>query len=341
MNRLFLRDFLTGLFAIGALVGLIMMLIFFGELTPLAQRNYQFQLRVANAGGLDETSPVLLNGVKIGQVTQSKVTSGETPGATLNLNIRQGIEIPRAAKISVDRGFVGGSSLEFITIDLTPEQLRDVVRADEVIDGGSPETLLGSLKSLAEGPLQQLSATATKIDALAVEYTELGRRLNDLVEPRTLADVQSGKPANLRSSLERFDAAVAGANAWLNDAAVRDQFKTLLSKADKVMNDASELAKAWTKTSQTVDTTVADAGAKLADLAKQANDSFARVQTAGDELTKAIEAINAGKGTMGQLVNNPDLYRNLDDAAVRLNKALDEATQLIAKYKAEGIKLKL
>jgi phospholipid/cholesterol/gamma-HCH transport system substrate-binding protein len=332
---------MTGLFAIAALAGLILMLIFFGELSPLAQRNYEFQLRVANAGGLDDTSPVLLNGVKVGQVTLTKVTSGETPGAMLNLTIRQGIEIPRASKISVDRGFVGGSSLEFLTIDLSTEQRKDVVRSGEVIDGGAPETLLGSIKSLAEGPLQQLSATAEKIDTLALEYTQLGKRLNELVEPRTLADVAGGKPANLRSSLERFDTAVASANTWLADEAIREQFKALLSKADKVMNDAGELAKSWTATSKTVETTVADAGGKLNELAEQANASLAKVQAAGDELTKVLEAINSGKGTMGQLVNNPDLYRNLDDASVRLNKALDEATQLIEKYKAEGIKLKL
>lgn len=352
MNRLFLRDLLTGIVALASLAGLILTLIFFGELTPLAERNYEFQMRVANAGGLDETSPVTLNGVKVGQVIESKpmtgAASGENPGAMLKLRVRRNIEIPRASKISLDRGFVGGSTLEFVTISLTPEQLRDTVKAGEVMEGGAPETLIGSIKQLVEGPLAQFSSTAEKIDALAMEYTKLGARLNELVEPRTVADVAAGKDPNLRSTLSRIDVAVTNANTWLADEQLRTQFQSIVTKADGVLSEAKTLAEAWTTTAQTANETVRsvsndvrNATEKLNELAGNANAALSNVKTAGDELAKALEAVNSGKGTLGQLVHNPDLYRNLDDAAKRLDKALTEAQQMLEKYKNEGIKLKL
>jgi phospholipid/cholesterol/gamma-HCH transport system substrate-binding protein len=352
VNRLFLRDLLTGVVALASLAGLILTLIFFGELMPLAERNYEFQMRVANAGGLDETSPVTLNGVKVGQVIESKAmigaSAGETAGAMLKVRIKRSIDIPRASKISLDRGFVGGSTLEFVTIDLTSEQLRDVVKDGEVMDGGAPETLLGSIKQIVEGPLAQFSSTAAKIDALAVEYTTLGKRLNELVEPRTLADVQGGKDPNLRSTLARIDVAVTSANMWLADDQLRTQFREVVNKADSVLAEAKTLAQAWTTTAQTTNETVESVGKevrgaseKLNELAASANGSLDKVRAAGEELAKTLEAVNSGKGTLGQLVNNPDLYRNLDDAAKRLDKALDEAQQMLEKYKNEGIKIKL
>jgi hypothetical protein len=40
---------------------------------------------------------------------------------------------------------------------------------------------------------------------------------------------------------------------------------------------------------------------------------------------------------MAQLLNNPDLYNSMNDAAVRLERALTEAQLLIEKFKAEGV----
>lgn len=348
MNRLFFRDLLTGLVALAALAGLIMTLVFFGELTPLAERNYEIKLRVANAGGLDETSPVLLNGVKVGQVVSSRASPPPRVGAELVVRLRRGVEVPRAAKVSIDRGFVGGSSLEFITLDLTPEQLSDAVRPDETLDGGNPETLLGSIRTLVEGPLQQLSTTASKIDVLAEEYTEVGRRINDLLEPRAPQDVAAGKTPNLRSTLTRVDTAVANLNLWLADDQLRTRVNDVLAKADGVLTDAKELADAWTTTATKADTALTNVqnqvetvGTKVTQLADEARASFARLQSAADGLATAVENVNAGKGTLGQLATNPDLYRNLDDAAQRLNKALDEAQLVLEKLKAEGIRLRL
>lgn len=378
MNKLFLRDLLTGLVAIFALASLIGMLIFFGEVAPLTQRRYEFTLRVANAAGLDDTSPVMLNGVKVGQIRASRVTSGlatvtnGAPGATqgalqgmgvqpipahagtapgagaeLIVAVDKGVLIPRAAKISVDRAFVGGSTLEFTTTDLSPVQLSDAIREGETLDGGAPETLLDNIRNLVEGPLQKLSQSADTIDALAVEWTKVGREVREMLEPRTQADVDAGKAPNLRTTLARLDAAVDGANAWLNDQGLRDRVRESVDNANKILTDAQGLIQTWKDTGAAVDATakqVTEQAAKLdqraGELTQAAKATLARLQSAADGLTATLDQVNQGQGTLGQLVTNPDLYRNLDDAARRLDATLEEARQLIEKFKAEGVRLK-
>ena len=44
-----------------------------------------------------------------------------------------------------------------------------------------------------------------------------------------------------------------------------------------------------------------------------------------------------GDGTVALMLNEPDLYRSLDDAARRLEQALREVTLFIEKVKAEGL----
>src|SRR2546423_1093625 len=76
MVRPVIRDFLTGLFSLLALFGLILMLLLFGEISDLGQRYYSFYVHVTNAGGLSGTSAVTLNGVKVGQVLRSPPPAG-------------------------------------------------------------------------------------------------------------------------------------------------------------------------------------------------------------------------------------------------------------------------
>lgn len=356
MNRLFLRDFLTGLTALAALAGIVGLLIFFGEITPqLIQKEYEFQMRVANAGGLDDTSPVLLNGVKVGQVKSASVTDGREGlgiGAVLRVGIKPGVSIPKAAKISVDKGFVGGASLEFTTRGLTTAQAADPIQEGDIIDGGSPETLMDSIRSMVQGPAQQFSDTAKKINDLAEEWTRVGRQVNDLVAPRTLAEVDSGKPANVSSSLARLDSAFLKADNWLNDADLKERVESILSKADNVMQQATDLTSTWKQTGESITRIAQDVSDKASkatedistgaqDLFAKAKESLSKVQTAGEELSGMIERVNQGQGTVGQLVTNPQLYQNLDAATVKLDKALAEAQLVLEKLKAEGIKLKV
>jgi phospholipid/cholesterol/gamma-HCH transport system substrate-binding protein len=348
MERTAWRDFLTGLTALAGLAGLFAMLIIFGELKPLAERNYTFTIAMTNAGGLDDSSPVRLDGVKVGQVTRSSVAARPTPGAVVTVRVRKGVDIPRSAVVSIDRGLLGGSSLDFSTKTLAPEQFTDAIKQGERITAGDTGSLLGSIADAVKEPMQRLADTAANIDKLAAEYTELGKKLNDLVEPRSLKDVSEGKHPNLRTTMERMDKVLGGADSWLNDPTLRSRVESLFTKADTVIADAQQLTQTWTKTGQTVDTTVKDIGeearalrATTTELAEQAKAAFQRIQTAGDGFASMIESVNKGEGTLGQLVTNPDLYRTLDDAATRLEQALEEAQLLIEKYKREGIKLNL
>ncbi len=346
MNRTLFRDFLTGLTSLLGLVGLIVMLMLFGELNSVVERNYSFQVTVSNAGGLAETSPVTLDGVKIGRV--NKLESVQGVGARMTLQVREGVRIPRRASVSIDRGFVGDATMEFKTVGLPPADLADVINKGDIVEAGSPDTLLGTLQTIVKEPIDRLTKAADSIDKLAGEYQKLGEKLNDLVEPRTLADVEAGKAPNLRSTLARMDKALVDADSWLGDTELRLTAKQLLERAGKVVDQTQELTNAWTNAAKKVETTVGDIGgradeisAEFKDLSAKAQDVLGRAQAAADGLALNLEKVNKGDGTVGRLMNDPALYENLNEAADRLDTVLQEAQQLIGKYKAEGIRLKL
>ena len=69
-----------------------------------------------------------------------------------------------------------------------------------------------------------------------------------------------------------------------------------------------------------------------------------RLLPVADELAVTLEEIRRlttlateGEGTVALLLNNPDLYLSLDDAATQLDEALREVRLFIQKVKAEGL----
>ena len=70
----------------------------------------------------------------------------------------------------------------------------------------------------------------------------------------------------------------------------------------------------------------------------------ARTLSAMGEMSKvlaqtqeALAKVNTGKGTMGKTLNDPALYDNLNDAALRMGTSLDDLSLLLEKWKAEGV----
>ncbi len=329
------RDFFTGLTALVGLVGLVVTLWLIGDLKDVVQETYTFTLKLNSASTLGETSRVALNGVKVGGVLKSRNQDNPAEGVVLTLKIKQGVRIPDNFTVYVDRGFVGESVLQLDIPEPTPEHPAST----GFVEPGSvysrrAKTLFDAISDPMREPLAKLNVVADSIEKLAATYDKVGNEALDLMKPRTPAEVQAGAAPNIRSSLASIEKTLTGAQAWLNDDALRADTKTAISKV-------STTADAWTATAKSTDTQVTTLGPKISDAIDEAKATMRRVGSAADQVNEIAAAINKGDGTAGKFINNPDLYNNLNDAAARLEKALVELQLLIQKYKSEGIPIKL
>ena len=353
MKNTTLRDFFTGITALIGLGGLAGLFLLFGQLAQATQKNYTVMLHTPTTGGLKETSSVTLNGVKIGQVRDLSILPGNR-GVQITLAIREGVTVPRAAHPTVESSFVGETVLELtVPTDLSDAQMADTIKPGETVTGLKLQTLLQRLAEGVSGPLDRLGQTADNVDRLAETYTKVGERIAEMLEPRTLADVQAGKEPNVRTAIARLDKALAGADAWLADDEMRtsarglidkangaiEQFAGLLGDAKGTLSTVEGTAKSIESAAKSLDETVEKTGAGVDETLTQARALLTRVDRAAVELAGILESVNRGEGTAGQLVHNPDLYLSLRDAAKRLDKALVEVQLVAEKLKAEGVKV--
>jgi phospholipid/cholesterol/gamma-HCH transport system substrate-binding protein len=107
--------------------------------------------------------------------------------------------------------------------------------------------------------------------------------------------------ARFTSISDQMEQLLSGAHAWVGDEQLRNDFKGAVRQANELVEQATEAARL---------------------------------------LNVAMNRVNSGEGTVGRLLNDPELYRNLSDAAERLSLTLKDLQLLVRKVKDEGLDVK-
>ena len=148
-----------------------------------------------------------------------------------------------------------------------------------------------------------------------------------------LSRTLSEKLAGLDLAMRRIDELGKDAQKWLGDEQMLADAKSTVAKANDLIDATSSTVMALTKTANS--------------LQGNANALLASVQPVFDQLSKTLAQVELltkqaqdGKGTVGQLMSNPDLYNSLNDSAQRLKSTLGEVELLMKKVRAEGLGVK-
>lgn len=340
MSKAF-AEFLVGLTVMVGLAGVAVLLLMFGEFAGARQPVYTVMLELNDASGLSRSSGVTLNGVQVGAIRGIRSAPDPRGGVVIDLHIFKGTRIPRDVSVSLERGLVGEATLAMRTRSLAPGEPDPGYLAEGETLRVDATGMLDQITSLLDRKLGSISEAVEGFRRLMETLEEAGERLNDALAHRLPDDVDSGAaPPNLVSTVARFDAAVRDARAWLGDDAMRGDARQSLAELRSFLDRASQAVDSWT--------TAADALTRNADaLGEEGAAALREFAAASRALHEAIAQvqelagrINRGEGTAGLLVTNPDLYRSLNDAAVRLERALTEAQLLFEKYRKEGLPLR-
>jgi phospholipid/cholesterol/gamma-HCH transport system substrate-binding protein len=356
------RNVIVGMTAIVALVGIAIMLMLFGYTPRLVEQGYIIKVDMPNAGGLNEGSRVRLNGIDVGKVEHVEFQYPLNKGVLVRARIKEWASIPKGAVARTESASLLSTS-PALTLDLSHMVADQYLPKDGTAEiPGEPSGLMTSMQgAVAEGLLDFKSLTeefkriSTSFQTLSQEWTGVAKNLNEMVGPRTAAQVDNGQAqANVRTILERTDSrlrdlqkSIDGLNQWVADAQLRDdvrqavangkQFTARLNgtaeKVDKLVDNAGRLMDDAGKT-------LADTRENLDQLAKRYIGAADKLGAAIDSMRQTVDQARKGDGTAGKLLNDPALYNNLNDAATRLNQALGEFKSLMEKWKAEGLPVK-
>jgi phospholipid/cholesterol/gamma-HCH transport system substrate-binding protein len=148
-----------------------------------------------------------------------------------------------------------------------------------------------------------------------------------------LSRTLSEKLAGLDLAMRRIDELGKDAQKWLGDEQMLADAKSAVAKANDLIDATASTVMALTKTANSLQ---GNANALLASV-QPVFDQLSQTHAQVELLTKQAQD---GKGTIGQLMSNPDLYNSLNDSAQRLKSTLGEVELLMQKIRAEGLGVK-
>ncbi|HEY5470574.1 MAG TPA: MlaD family protein [Bacteroidales bacterium] len=248
-------------------------------------------------GGLAESSPVEINGFKVGVVQNIDFLDDESGRLVVTFSVIKNFKLPKktVAEI-VPMSLLGGMKVHFI-FGTGPGYYVN----RDTIPGRIAESLIKTVESELIPVTEKLTKLITTIDSVTSSVNEIMNAGFKKNLSETLANLNSttGKLDNIIGSKE-------------------EELKATLdnvNKFTKMLSDNSASMSGTFKNLETISDTLASA------------DIFASISSLKTSLGKTslmIDNINKGKGTAGQFLTNDTLYLNMTHSLESLNILLKD-----------------
>ena len=261
--------------------------------------NYKtFYVEYKSVEGLATSAPVTLNGLVVGKV--SSIVINQNNGSLLvELQLKTDFPISKSSSASIyEPGFIGGKQIAIIP------NFNDKTLA---VDG---QKLQSAIKlGLTDKVGDQLAPLQEKLEKLLVTTDKLISGLNNVLDEKGQQDLKIGL-AELSKTMEQFHKASVSVNTLLDDN--KTQINGVVTNFNKISGEFSEISTSLNK----------------ADLGKSVNNLNATLA----KVDRIMSGLEAGKGSMGKLLNDDAFYQNIKSTTKELELLLQDLRLYPTRY---------
>jgi phospholipid/cholesterol/gamma-HCH transport system substrate-binding protein len=311
----------VGILALSALTALtILLFLMSGTTGGLFTHKLTLIAFFENANGLKVGAPVTLDGVTIGNVTSIRIVPRHEPAAVeviSKVGTKYIASLHTDSTVAINQaGVLGDAFLDISSVHATGPELVDYT----VLKVSSKPSIQDVVAS-SQGSIQAVTQVVHKVDILMDSINNgkgtIGVLLHDPAMARKLAmtieQVQE-LTAALNDGKGTLGKLIVDQSLYEQARSTVERLNSIVSRLDKGNGTAGKLL--------TDDALYNNAG--KGSLGKLAKDPALaeKVQESVTRLNELLKGLDEGRGTLGQLVVNKDLYNNLD-------KTLNDTSQLI------------
>ena len=252
-------------------------------------RNYTAHYEQVN--GLQDAAAVVINGVKVGQVTGVELNT-EQGGVDVTLSVSKDYNVPTDSKAMMfSAGLMGGKSIE-IQLGKASEYLKN-------------------------GDAIQTGVTLDMFDTLATELGDIKVKVADLLD--NLNQTISGVDSLIDDNSKNLTKTVANLNAVMADL-----------KKSNIIGNIDGFCATLNQNGAKLDSIITDINSVTHALNEQ--QSGEKLAQAISEVNTLLAKINSGSGSIGNLVSDEKLYKELAQASQNLSVLLADLKENPKRY---------
>lgn len=251
--------------------------------------------------GLFASNPVLIRGYKVGSVS-----SVQMDNETLMLTV--GIQLPNDIKVPAN------STMKIVNYDMIGSKAIEIIFGDTTALAQSGDYLNATQD---QGIAQAVS------DVLTPLTKSIGHVLNDIDTAIAGADLESTlKDASI--ALRSFKETADKLNKLLDGKG--EQIDAILTNVESTTRDLKGLSPKIDRILSDIDSTSQDIAAiEFEALANQ-------IKSLATELEKTTSSINNSEGSLGLLVNDKQMYNDLDETIIKLKSLIEDIEKYPKRY---------
>lgn len=263
-----------------------------------------YYAKYSRIDGLVESSPVMLNGYKVGSVSDINMMPDGSGQLMVEFVVPQGFKIPKE------------SLAKIISIDLMGTKSISLILANSSTFHSSGETL----KSDIEGDLKE--QVSMQVAPLKHKAEQLMGSLDSALTVVTYVFNDQTRD-NLKESFQNMNNTIMNLEATSRDLkdimhANKAIITKILANFDSISTEVNQNRHAFRSITQNM-ANFSDTLSKL-----QITPIVAKVNNSFSQLDRIVTNLKSGKGTMGKLLNDDQLYNNLKYASSDLDRLLKD-----------------
>ena len=257
----------------------------------LFEKTRTFKVVYTKVDGLSPSNPVTLNGYKIGKVQRINFNSNDTKELIVDIVIENEVKFSKTSKAELyETGLIGGKAIAII-----PDYDNNAVAE-------SGDYLIGSVKpGLTDLVNQIMPQIQLQLEAVMKKAGIVLSNIN------TLFDEETKK--SLKSSIDEFASltnSLSETSRNINDF-IKDNSPNLTTTIDN-LNATSLKMKDMSNSMSEVDL----------------NLILTNLDSTISNLNNITNKLNQGEGTLGKLIYDDGLFKNLDNATKNLEELIED-----------------
>ncbi|BEV04930.1 MlaD family protein [Chryseobacterium gambrini] len=302
----FSKELKAGVIALLAIVGFVVLFQFMKGRSLFTTDNI-FYAQYDNVEGLAQSSPVSINGLKVGQV--DKIIPHTSKDGKIDFLV----------KITVDNNFEfsKNSTLEIFEPSLMGgKEMRinlmyggPTAKDGDTLRGAFKLGTLGSLSSQVGPVKDQLQVVLHRVDSLMTNA-------NQLVDAQNRQEIKL-LLANLNKTVAALQTTAGSVNSLVghNDP----KLQKVLDDASITMQSGKVTLDKYGNLAESIDT-------------KKLNATIANLDATVGQLNNVVSGIDRGEGSLGKIMKDDQLYNNLNAASNNLNSLIEDLKAHPKKY---------
>ncbi len=322
-------QFRVGVMVLASVIIAVILIVMFGEAPRLFQTQHTVEVFFQDAPGVTASTPIRKSGILVGRVLDVRFAEDEAPDLQ-----RRGVIVTAR----LDRPLHDDETFS-IRSKLLGDAIIHVVRSEKPVRAADTPWLIGhrtpepteaipELTDILRQTGESVSAAAQSLaqasDHMGVAAQTVTGTLRNNEEALADAIRQAGE------TLATLDRVARAADNIIGDEQTQQQFKSGIQRLGRILENAET-------TMVLVDTNLRNLEKFTGPLSQNAEQRVARIDHAIDQLDGLMQHMQGfaanltnDQGTLGRLVNDPELYEHLNRAANNVEQLTRQLQPIVA-----------